>query len=351
MPRFLTGLALPGNPEPMTKAFVSGCAGPNLSQDETAFFKEADPWGLILFARNVESPEQLKKLTSDFRHAVGRQNAPVLVDQEGGRVQRLKPPHWPKYPAPRLYGDLFGDSPERGLRAARLGAQLIALDLFDVGITIDCLPCLDVHFKETVDAIGDRAMSGDPKIVTALGQAMVEGALAGGVLPVIKHIPGHGRAQVDSHLELPRVSADLSELKSVDFQPFKALSQVSLGMTAHIVYEAIDPETAGTQSAPVIREIIRSEIGFDGCLMSDDISMNALGGDFVERSRKIVEAGCDIVLHCNGDMDEMKAVAEAVPTLGGEAERRCAAALEGWREPEAGFDKKAGLEEFQALTG
>lgn len=335
----------------MTKAFVSGCAGPTLTQDEVAFFKDADPWGLILFARNVETPDQVKALTSSFRKAVGRENAPVLVDQEGGRVQRLKPPHWPKYPAPKLYGDLYETSPENGLRAAWLGARLIAGDLFDVGITIDCMPCLDVRFPDTVDAIGDRALSADPEIIAALGKVMLDGARAGGVLPVIKHIPGHGRACVDSHLELPRVNANVQELKNVDFQPFKALSSVSLGMTAHIVYEEIDPETAGTQSTRIIQDVIRKEIGFEGCLMSDDISMNALGGDFVERSAKIVEAGCDIVLHCNGDMDEMVAVAKAVPLLAGEAERRCAKALSEWKAPEAGFDKTAAWNEFCELTG
>ncbi|WP_422038694.1 beta-N-acetylhexosaminidase [Roseibium sp.] len=335
----------------MTKAFVSGCAGVTLTQDEIAFFREADPWGLILFARNVESQDQLRALTSAFREVVGRPDAPVLVDQEGGRVQRMKPPNWPKYPAPKLYGDLFLSDPGKGERAAWLGARLIASDLIEVGITIDCLPCLDVRFPDTVDAIGDRSLSGDPDVVTRLGQAMIDGAVAGGVLPVIKHIPGHGRAQVDSHLELPRVNADISALKSVDFRPFKALSGVSLGMTAHIIYNAIDPETAGTQSAKVIQDVIRGEIGFEGCLMSDDISMKALGGDYVERSRKIIAAGCDIVLHCNGEMSEMIAVAEAVPDLSGVSAQRCATALDGLKSPEPGFDLAAARDEFRDITG
>lgn len=335
----------------MTKAFVSGCAGVTLTQDEIAFFREADPWGLILFARNVESQDQLRALTSAFREAVGRPDAPVLVDQEGGRVQRMKPPNWPKYPAPKLYGDLFQSDPGKGERAAWLGARLIASDLTEVGITIDCLPCLDVRFPDTVDAIGDRSLSGDPDVVTRLGQAMIDGAVAGGVLPVIKHIPGHGRAQVDSHLELPRVDADIAALKSVDFRPFKALSGVSLGMTAHIIYTEIDPETAGTQSAKVIQDVIRGEIGFKGCLMSDDISMKALGGDYVERSRKIIAAGCDIVLHCNGEMSEMIAVAEAVPDLAGKSAQRCATALDGLNPPEPGFDLAAARDEFRDITG
>lgn len=335
----------------MTKAFVSGCAGVTLTQDEIAFFREADPWGLILFARNVDSQDQLHALTSAFREAVGRADAPVLVDQEGGRVQRMKPPNWPKYPAPKLYGDLFQSDPGKGERAAWLGARLIASDLIEVGITIDCLPCLDVRFPDTVDAIGDRSFSGDPDVVTRLGQAMIDGAVAGGVLPVIKHIPGHGRAQVDSHLELPRVDADIAALKSVDFRPFKALSGVSLGMTAHIIYTEIDPETAGTQSAKVIQDVIRREIGFEGCLMSDDISMKALGGDYVERSRKIIAAGCDIVLHCNGEMSEMIAVAEAVPDLAGVSAQRCATALDGLKPPEPGFDLAAARDEFRDITG
>ncbi|WP_415716902.1 beta-N-acetylhexosaminidase [Roseibium sp.] len=335
----------------MTKALVSGCAGLTLTDEEVSFFRENDPWGLILFARNVETPDQLRELTSAFRNAVGREDAPVLVDQEGGRVQRLKPPHWPKYPPAKLYGDLFDEDPDAALRAAWLGARLICNDLFEVGITVDCLPCLDVRFPDTVDAIGDRAISADPEVVIALGQAMIDGAQAAGVLPVIKHIPGHGRAVVDSHLELPRVEACETALESVDFRPFKALSHVSLGMTAHIVYASIDAETAGTQSRKIVEGIIRDRIGFKGCLMSDDMSMHALGGDFGDRSRKILEAGCDIVLHCNGDMDEMLAVAEVVPELSGVSKSRCADALAARLDPEPGFDKAAAWNEFQSLMG
>ncbi|PVB63672.1 beta-N-acetylhexosaminidase [Labrenzia sp. 011] len=335
----------------MTKAFVSGCAGPALTADEIRFFRGEAPWGLILFARNVETPDQVRSLTQAFRDAVGRQDAPVLVDQEGGRVQRLKTPHWPKYPPAKLYGDLHKSDPEQALRAAWLGARLIAADLHDVGISVDCLPCLDVRFPDTVDAIGDRAFSADPDVVAKLGQAMVDGALAGGVLPVIKHIPGHGRAQVDSHLELPRVAADKSSLESVDFRPFKALSHVSLGMTAHIVYETIDGTSPGTQSKRVIQDIIRTEIGFDGCLMSDDMSMHALGGGFEERTGKIIEAGCDIVLHCNGDMGEMRDVARTVPELAGDAKRRCDRALNGLQPPRPGFNRREAWDEFRSLTG
>lgn len=335
----------------MTKAFVTGCAGLSLTADEIAYLRDEQPWGLILFARNIETRRQVSELTASFRAAVGRDDAPVLVDQEGGRVQRLKPPHWRKYPAPKLYGDLYLRDAGAGRQAAWLGARLIAQDLFEIGITIDCLPCLDVRFPDTVDAIGDRALSEDPDIVADLGRVMVEGALAGGILPVIKHIPGHGRAVVDSHLELPRVHADHSSLESVDFRPFKALSDVSLGMTAHIVYAGIDAQTAGTQSAKVVGDIIRGEIGFDGCLMSDDISMKALGGSFEDRSKKIIEAGCDIVLHCNGDMDEMRSVAAVVPELSGKASERCARALSGLRLADPDFDGEAAWEEFRLLTG
>ncbi|CTQ55646.1 Beta-hexosaminidase [Roseibium album] len=335
----------------MTKAFVSGCAGLTLTVEEISFFKDHDPWGLILFARNIDTPDQVRALTSTFRTAVGRENAPVMVDQEGGRVQRLKPPHWPKYPAPKLFGDLFEEDADAAMRAAWLGARLICADLYEVGITIDCLPCLDVRFPETVDAIGDRAFSADPEVVIALGQSMVDGANASGVLPVIKHIPGHGRACVDSHLELPRVEAGQSSLESVDFRPFKALSHVSLGMTAHIVYAGIDADNAGTQSSKIVQDVIRKNIGFDGCLMSDDISMHALGGEFAERSRKIVDAGCDIVLHCNGDMNEMLEVSGVVPELSGNAKRRCEKALNGLHRPEPGFDKDGAWKEFQSLTG
>lgn len=335
----------------MIKAFISGCAGTILSQDELTFFKEHNPWGMILFARNIDSPDQVLALSQSFRDAVGRADAPVLVDQEGGRVQRLKPPHWPKYPAPKLYGDLYASDRETGKRAAFLGAQLIAADLSAAGITVDCLPCLDVHFEETVEAIGDRSFSSDPETVAVLGRAMCDGALAGGVLPVIKHIPGHGRAKVDSHYKMPRVSASLKSLETVDFRPFKALSGVSLGMTAHLLYESIDPDNPGTQSPAVINEIIRKEIGFDGCLMSDDISMKALGGAIGERSRKIWDAGCDLVLHCNGEMDEMQAVAEVAPHLAGRSLERCTKALAGLRPIVPGFDRAAAWDEFQSLTG
>lgn len=335
----------------MSKAFISGCLGPELTEEERAFFLAQDPWGLILFARNIETPEQVAALTADFRAVVARPDAPVLVDQEGGRVQRLKPPVWPAYPAPERYGDLYERDRDAGLEAARLGAQLIASDLRAVGITVDCLPCLDVRFSDTVDAIGDRALSRDPEAVAVLGREMVDGALAGGVLPVIKHIPGHGRARVDSHLELPRVSATCADLESTDFLPFRALKDVALGMTAHLLYEAFDRERPGTQSSAVIGDIIRKHIGFDGCLMSDDISMKALGGDVGDRAAKIIEAGCDLVLHCNGDMGEMRDVASRVPVLRGRALERCNVALKGLPAADPAFDQGKARRRFAELTG
>jgi len=333
----------------MIKAFISGCSGAALTPEETAFFREENPWGLILFRRNCETPEQVAKLVSSFRQAVRRADAPVLIDQEGGRVQRLRPPHWPSYPPAGSFGALYELDRPRGRRAAWLGARLIAHDLLALGITVDCLPLLDLRRAETVDAIGDRAYSNDPADVADLGRAACEGLMAGGVLPVIKHLPGHGRARVDSHLELPRISAARSDLTRADFLPFKDLSDMPLAMTAHLLYGDIDPEQPATQSATIIDEIIRGEIGFYGCLMSDDISMKALGGDMRKRAALSFAAGCDLVLHCNGDMAEMKAVAGAAPVLQGRPLQRCSRALAMRSEPEAGFDAVAAREEFDEL--
>lgn len=335
----------------MTKAFISGCKALDLTTEEKDFFRREDPWGLILFRRNCESPEQLARLTSDFREAVGRQNAPVLIDQEGGRVQRLRPPVWRKYPPAKLFGDIYEADRERAMKACRLGARLIAMELRSVGITVDCLPVLDVLFPDTVDAIGDRAYSRDPAVVAELGKAAYEGVLEGGVMPVIKHLPGHGRAIVDSHLELPMVEASRADLLDLDVKPFKAFAAAPLGMTAHLLYRDIDPEAPATQSAKVIQSIIREEIGFDGCLMSDDISMKALGGTLSERVAKTFHAGCDIVLHCNGEIDQMAEVAAVSPDLSGETARRCAAAIAVMPDASAAFDGEAAYAEFNRLTG
>jgi beta-N-acetylhexosaminidase len=306
-------------------AFISGCAGTTLSVDEKAFFRDSDPWGLILFKRNVENVEQLWKLTSDFRAAVGRSDAPVLIDQEGGRVQRMGPPVWPRYPNARIFLQI--NDPFRRREIARLGARLMAADLHAVGVTVDCLPVLDVPVTGAHDVIGNRAYAEEPQTVALLGRAVMEGMIAGSVLPVMKHMPGHGRAFADSHLALPIVETPLVELAAHDFPPFALLSDCPAAMTAHVVYTAIDRRNPGTISRKVVKEIIRGHLGFHGLLMSDDLSMKALPGTLEQKTRRALAAGCDLVLHCDGVMEEMKAVASAVKRLAGVAKMRADAAL------------------------
>src|SRR3954469_10163133 len=308
-------------------AFIAGCAGTTLAPEERAFFKDAAPWGFILFKRNIQTPAQVLALTSELRDVVGRDDAPVLIDQEGGRVQRMGPPHWPAYPPGRAYGRVVGNDPLYRREIARLGARLMAHDLRAVGIDVDCVPVLDVPVAGAHDVIGDRAYGRDPETVALLGRAAAEGLIAGGVLPVIKHIPGHGRAAADSHHDLPVVQASRAELERQDFVPFRHLADMPLAMTAHVVYTALDPEHPATTSANVMRDVIRGHIGYDGLVMSDDVSMNALSGSLAERTRAAFAAGCDMVLHCNGRLDEMEAVASDSPELAGEAGRRAAAAL------------------------
>src|SRR5829696_223954 len=311
----------------MAKALITDVAGLTITAEERAFLRDADPWGFILFKRNVGTPEQVRALVASMREAVGRDDAPVLIDQEGGRVQRLGPPHWPAYPPGRAYGRLAGNDPLYHREIARLGARLMAHDLRAVGINVDCVPVLDVPIAGAHDVIGDRAYGRDPETVALLGRAAAEGLIAGGVLPVIKHIPGHGRAAADSHHDLPVVEASRAELERQDFVPFRHLADMPLAMTAHVVYTALDPEHPATTSANVMRDVIRGHIGYDGLVMSDDISMNALSGSLAERTRAAFAAGCDMVLHCNGRLDEMEAVASDTPELAGEAGRRAAAAL------------------------
>ncbi|MBX3493278.1 MAG: beta-N-acetylhexosaminidase [Parvibaculum sp.] len=306
-------------------AAVFGCAGIALDDAERAFFRAAQPWGFILFARNIDTRDQVRRLTASLRDAAGHE-AQILIDQEGGRVQRLRPPQWHRYPPGRAYGTVHSADTESGIEAARLGARLIAEDLRDLGITIDCLPVLDVPVPGAHDVIGDRAYAQTPDDVAALGRAAADGLLAGGVLPVMKHIPGHGRAGVDSHKSLPVVSAARRELEETDFRPFRALRDLPLAMTAHVVYAAIDPDVPATTSKKVIGEIVRGHIGFDGLLMSDDLSMEALAGDLGARARASLAAGCDVVLHCNGRMAEMEAVAGEVPLLAGIARTRAESA-------------------------
>jgi beta-N-acetylhexosaminidase len=300
-------------------AVIFGCAGPELSEAERDFFRAADPVGFILFQRNCQAPAQVATLVAALRQAVGRRQAPVLIDQEGGRVARLKPPHWPAYPAPGALAALGG---ERAREAVWLGTRLIADDLAALGITVDCLPVLDLPAAGADAVIGDRAYGDSPAEVAALGRAACEGLLAGGVLPVLKHMPGHGRATVDTHHALPRVDAPRAVLDAADFAPFRALADMPLAMTAHIVYTAIDADNPATLSRRVIEEVIRTGIGFDGLLLTDDLSMRALGGSFAERAAGALAAGCDVVLHCNGDRTEMTEVAGAVAPLTAPARRR-----------------------------
>lgn len=305
-------------------AVVFGCAGPALSDAERGFFREANPWGFILFRRNVADPEQLRRLTGDLRACVGRE-APILIDQEGGRVARLRPPHWRAWPAPLPAMEAaLEESEKEAALAARY--RLIAAELRAVGVDVCCAPLLDVPAPDGHDIIGDRAIGRDAESVTRRGFALREGLTAGGVLPVVKHMPGHGRALVDSHHDLPRVCASRAELERVDFAPFRRHADAPLGMTGHIVFDALDPEAPATLSRRVIQEAIRGFIGFDGLLMTDDLSMKALSGDFESRARAALAAGCDVVLHCNGEMAEMSAVARGVQPLRGEALRRALAA-------------------------
>lgn len=334
-----------------SRAFIAGCSALQLTPDETAFFREAKPWGFILFKRNVDSPEQVRALCDAVREAVGRADAPILIDQEGGRVQRMGPPHWPKYPPGSAYGRIADPIARREL--TRLGARLIAHDLLSVGINVDCVPVLDVPVEGAHDVIGDRAYAKDPATVATLGRAAAEGLLAGGVLPVIKHIPGHGRAFADSHLALPVVETPRAELEMHDFAPFRTLTDMPLAMTAHVVYTALDPAQPATTSLKVMSEIIRGHIGYDGLVMSDDLSMQALSGTFQERAKASFAAGCDVALHCNGKMEEMAAVAEASPVLAGDALRRAQAALGRIAhvpEPFDPVDARARLDAALALT-
>ena len=328
-------------------AFITGLSGTALTAEERAFLRESDPWGVILFARNVDTPDQLRALVHSFHEAVGRAVAPVLIDQEGGRVQRLGPPHWPKYPPGAAFARLYDIDPALGLAAARLGARLIAHDLVALGISVDCLPLADVPVSGSDKIIGDRAYGTTPGKVAAIAAAVAEGLMAGGVLPVLKHIPGHGRATADSHHRLPVVDIDRATLEATDFQAFRPLAGLPLAMTAHVVYSAIDSAPA-TTSAIMIGNVIRDSIGFTGALMSDDISMGALSGTIAERTRAAFAAGCDFVLHCNGRLDEMRMVAAESPVLTGEAGRRADAALAARHAPEP-IDLAAAREKFAAL--
>ncbi|MGQ3299194.1 beta-N-acetylhexosaminidase [Reyranella sp.] len=306
----------------LPRALILGCAGTELSAEERAFFRDADPLGFILFARNIGTVESTRRLVDDLRSCVARGEAPVLIDQEGGRVARLRPPLWRKAPPARLLGDLYARDPDAGLEATRLNSRLLAADVAGIGCDVDCLPVLDIAFPETHAVIGDRAYADRPEPVAALGRAAAEGLMAEGVLPVIKHIPGHGRATVDSHEALPRVTASRAELERTDFVPFKLLSDLPWAMTGHLLFEAIDPKDCITVSAGSVQSVIRAHIGFDGLLLSDDLSMQALGGSLGERAARALAAGCDIALHCNGRMAEMVEIAGHTGQMTERAHRR-----------------------------
>jgi beta-N-acetylhexosaminidase len=329
---------------------IYGCAGTTLNDDERAFYRDTQPWGFILFARNIADRDQVKRLVASLRETVGDARAPVLIDQEGGRVARLRPPQWQARPPAQRFALLHNDAPDAAHEAAYINARLIAYDLSELGINVDCVPVLDVPVDGADAVIGDRAYGRDPTVIIELGRATIEGMIEGGVLPVMKHIPGHGRATADTHLELPHVAASREELSATDFVTFRSLSDCPMAMTAHVVYDAIDAQRPATTSPRVIKEVIRGEMGFDGLLMSDDLSMNALSGTLAQRAKAALFAGCDVLLHCNGKMDEMKEVATESKPLEDASLKRAEAALAHLSAPDE-FDAKAGTDRLNALLG
>ncbi len=325
----------------MIRACILGCAGPELTAEEAAFFESAEPWGFILFKRNIETPDQVRKLVADLRGTMGRDDAPVLIDQEGGRVRRLGPPHWRRYPEGAAYA-------AAGTEFARLGGRLIAHDLIELGINVDCAPVLDLPSPGAHAVIGDRAFGDRPTEAATLARAMADGLLGGGVLPIIKHIPGHGRATSDSHESLPRVDASRPDLESWDFQPFRLLADMPAAMTAHVVYSAFDTANPATTSKAVIDRVIRGFIGFDGLLISDDLEMKALTGSLRERAEASLAAGCDVALQCHGGVAEMAEVVSGAGALEGRAAERAAAALGRISTPRAAFDAEVEGRRFEA---
>jgi beta-N-acetylhexosaminidase len=335
----------------MSKAFITGLSGTALSGAERDFIRAERPWGFILFRRNIETPAQVAALTAEVRNVLGQADVPVLVDQEGGRVQRFRPPNWPLYPAGALFGQLYNIDPASGLAAARLSARLIADDLAQVGVTVDCLPLADVPVPGANDVIGDRAYGEEPNKVAAIARAVTEGLEQGGILPILKHIPGHGRAMADSHLSLPVVDSPRNELERIDFAAFRPLADLPMAMTAHVVFSAIDPALPVTTSATMIERVIRGWIGFHGLLMSDDVGMNALAGSIAERTRALLAAGCDMALHCSGVLEEMQQVAREAPELSGKALERARAALASRKAPAKPFDRVGARRELDGLIG
>lgn len=330
------------------RAFITGISGTKLNAEERAFIQSERPWGFILFKRNVDTPQQVALLVEELKESVGGGDVPVLIDQEGGRVQRLGPPHWPIYPPGAMFSSLYDADPALGLKAAGLSARLIAADLADLGITVDCLPLADVPIAGADAIIGDRAYGTEPGKVARIARAVTVGLQQGGILPVLKHIPGHGRATVDSHLRLPDVKASKNELEQTDFAAFRPLADLPMAMTAHVVFSGIDPVHPATTSATMIEQVIRGVIGFQGLLMSDDVSMNALAGTIADRTRAILAAGCDMVLHCNGKLPEMREVAAETPELSGTALLRARRALTS-RQPPQPFDRASARADLEAM--
>jgi beta-N-acetylhexosaminidase len=330
------------------KAFITGISGTELNAAERAFIRDERHWGFILFKRNIETPKQVASLVEELKTCAGRAEAPMLIDQEGGRVQRLGPPHWPVYPPGAVFGKLYDLDPALGLLAARLSARLIAADLSELGINVDCLPLADVPVAGADAVIGNRAYGTEPAKVAAIARAVTEGLGEGGILPVLKHIPGHGRATADTHFRLPTVDTPGNELETTDFAAFRPLADLPMAMTAHVVFSALDPVHPATTSATIIAQVIRGVIGFQGLLMSDDVSMNALSGSIAERTRAIFSAGCDIVLHCNGQLDEMRDVAAETPELSAKARQRAERALASRAAPQP-FDRAAARAELEAM--
>src|ERR1700760_2626852 len=331
-----------------TRAFITGISGTELSAAEREFIRAERPLGFILFKRNAETPPQVTRVVPELRAVNAQPDAPVLIDQEGGRVQRLGPPNWPVYPPGAIFDALYDIDPAAGLLAARLSSRLIADDLAPLGISVDCLPLADVPVAGADAVIGNRAYGTEPAKVAAIARAVTKGLEQGGILPVLKHIPGHGRATADTHFRLPIVDTTRTELERTDFAAFQPLADLPMAMTAHVVFSALDPAHPATTSATIIEQLIRGVIGFQGLLMSDDVSMNALAGSIAERTRAIVSAGCDMVLHCNGKLDEMQDVARETPELSGIALQRAERALAS-RKPPQPFDRQAARTQLDEL--
>jgi beta-N-acetylhexosaminidase len=334
--------------EPTFCPAIFGIAGHVLAARERTFFESVKPFGFILFARNIKDPDQVRALTDSLRPLAGAEPCPILIDQEGGRVARLRPPHWPAYPRGEVFGRLFTLDQTAAKRAIYLNSRLIAADLYDLGINVDCLPVLDVPVRGSHDIIGDRAYARTADTVAQLGREASAGLIDGGVLPVIKHIPGHGRAGADSHLELPRVATKAATLRRTDFAPFRAMRDAPFAMTAHVIYSDLDPDHPATTSRHIIDAVIRKTIGFDGALMSDDLNMQALSGTLAERAFASQQAGCDLALHCNGDYDDMLAVASGLERASPVTVRRLTRAMM-WLAPPKPFDREAGVWERDAL--